>query len=775
MRTVHTSLSVSISLALSCWLPAQAETLEDNAPMESITISANKGPLESGMPATTVSKTQEELFQQQNVFNPEDALRNLPSLTIRKRYSGDRNALVGGRSFSTSQAPRALVLMDGYLLSNFLGRFDAPRWNMVAPEEMARVDVVYGPFSAIYTGNSIGTTIAITTVKPTGFMGSARLAGQVQSYDNYGLRDRYRNYQGSLLLGDRLASGLWYKLMVNHQDATSQPMQYYGINANAAGAFPAVAGSAAALPVTGVAYDTGPTGLRRAVFGANAGAIDRTRQDTIKASFGYDFAGGVSAEGFIAAWQNDSDNSNVTLLRDASGNPVWSGRLSNGGNVFNLPANTFAPFVRDERHVQGGLTVRQRLSDGWSTSAVLSRYKIIEDTQRNASTADPLAANGGAGTAVQRAGTGFRSVELQARRAPGGDSTSTENGWRGDRHALTFGLHASDYLLRQASRNLSDWRSLGGTESQFVGGKTELFGLYAQDAWQFLPAWTATFGLRAEHWKALDGIQRFSGGATENYRPRSDNALSPKLSLSWAVNRELDLRLSAGQGTRFPTVAELFQGTLSGPSIIVSDPNLKAEKSTAVELSAEQRIAAGNLRATVFQDDVRNTIWTQLNLAVFPNITNNQNVGRVRTRGLELAAIIDDVGVPGLSVDAHIAFSKATILENANFQPSVGKQWVRIPRVRSAATITYAPSRLWSVSSTYRYSGRQFNEINNSDINPDVYGGLSRQKQLDVRLRVQPSAHWELAVGVDNLNDYRAYQSHPFPGRTLFSEARYVF
>ena len=761
-------MAAAVSLALAGWLPAQADDAGEPALIQSVTVSSIRTPLDPNLPATAAGKTQEELRQQQNIFNPEDALRNLPSMTIRKRYSGDRNALVGGRSFSTSQAPRALVLMDGYLLSNFLGRFDAPRWNMVAPEEMARVDVLYGPFSAVYPGNSIGTTIAITTSRPTAFSGSARIATQVQQYDNYGLKDRYRNYQASALIGDRLASGLWYKLMVNHQDATSQPMQYYSVTANAAGAFPAPAGGSATA-VSGVVYDTAPTGQRRAVFGANAGAIDHTLQDTVKASFGYDIGPALSAEGFVAWWRNDSENSNASLLRDAAGNTVWSGRVSNGGNVFNIPAATFAPYVREERHLQAGFTLKSTRKTGWNGSATASGYKILDDTQRNAGAADPLAGSGGAGTAVQRGGTGFRSLELQARYTP------LPGDWTGGAHALTFGLHASDYELRQTSRSLPDWRSPAGTETQLVGGATRLLGAYAQDAWRFLPGWTATFGLRAEKWEASDGVQRFTPGPAENYAPRSEHAWSPKLSLAWNAADDLDLRLSAGKGTRFATVAELFQGTQSGPSIIVSDPRLKPERSTALELSAEPRFADGSLRASVFQDDVRDTIWTQLDLTVFPNVTSTQNVGRVRTRGLELAGAIDRLGIRGLSLDANIAFSKSVILENAAYQPSAGKHWVRVPHVRSATTLLYAPRQSWSLAATWRYSGRQFNEINNMDINPDVYGGLSRQKQLDVRLLMRPVRGAELAVGIDNLNDYRAYQSHPLPGRTLFAEARYAF
>ncbi|SEN87411.1 iron complex outermembrane recepter protein [Duganella sp. CF517] len=768
MKTTTRPLAAAISLALTNCPYAHADDTTANAAMQTVTINSSRSALDPDLPTTSVTKTQDELRQQQNIFNPEDALRNMPSMTIRKRYSGDRNALVGGRSFSTTQAPRALVTMDGYLLSNFLGRFDAPRWNMIAPEEMTRVDVLYGPFSALYPGNSIGTTIAVTTSRPAKFEGSVRVAVQDQSFDQYGLKDHYRNYQGSALIGDRLASGLWYKLMVNHQDSTSQPMGYYTATANVAGAFATPAGAGAATPVTGIRYDTGPFGTARAIFGANAGAIDHTRQDTVKTTLGYDFNRTVSAEGFVAWWSNESVTRNQSFMRDAAGNTVWSGRVTDGANVFVVPTAAFAPYTRDERHAQAGATVKTRNGNGWNGSVSASAYRIMKDVQRNAGSADPFAAGGGAGNAVLRDGSGFNSVDLQTTYSPvAGD-------WTGGAHALTIGLHADDYKLEQSTRATADWRNAAGPETQFIGGETRIVALYGQDAWRFAPQWTATLGVRAESWQARNGAQRIPGAA-QNYPGRSEQAWSPKLSLGWDAAADTTLRLSAGRGARFATVAELFQGTAVGSAIVVNDPNLKPERSNALELMAEQRHSFGMLRASLFQDDVRDAIWSQLNLSVFPNVTNVTNVGRVRTRGLELVAQVDRLGVAGLSADANIAFSKSTILENATYQPSVGKDWTRVPRVRGATTLTYAPGAKWSASATYRYSGRQFNEMNNSDYNTDVYGAISRVSQVDMRLLFKPVAGTELAVGIDNLNDDRAYQMHPYPGRTLFAEMRYAF
>lgn len=752
-------MAVAISLALTIHY---AHADDDNDTLHSVTINSVRSTLDRDLPNASVSKTQEELRQQQNIFNPEDALRNLPSMSVRKRYSGDRNALVGGRSFSTTQAPRALVYMDGYLLSNFLGRFDAPRWNMIASEEMTRIDVLYGPFSALYPGNAIGTTIAIATSRPTGFSGSVRIAGQDQDFAQYGAGDHYRNYQASALLADKLESGLWYKLMLNHQDATSQPMGYYTVSANAAGVFPAASGSGAATPVSGIVYDNSAFGLRRAIFGANAGAIDHTLQNTAKLTIGYDISPAVSTEALLAWWSNDSKTSNQTFLRDAAGNAVWSGKVTDGNNTFTIPASTFAPYTRDERHALLGLSAKTRNRAGWNGSISVSAYRILDDAQRNASVADPLAARGGAGSAVIRDGSGFESLDASINRA-------------GATHALTFGVHADTYKLKQSTRASADWRDADGVETQFVGGETRILALYGQDAWHFAPQWHAVFGLRAESWQASDGVQRVTPGATVNYARRSEQAWSPKLSLAWDADADTTLRASFGRGTRFATVAELFQGTTAGSSITVNDPNLKPERSTALELSAEQRYALGSLRASLYQDDVRNTIWSQLNLNVFPIVTNVQNVGRVRTRGLELVGQIDRLGIQGLSAEANIAFSKSTILENDNYLPSIGKNWSRVPRVRSATTLVYAPGDQWSVAATYRYSGPQFNEINNSDYNTDVYGGVSRVRQLDIRARFKPAKGAELALGVDNLNNKQAYQLHPYPGRTLFAEARYAF
>ena len=153
-------LAALIPLLVSGLVQAQGVATERE--LTPVSVSGQRTTLDPNLPTTTASVTREEL-DLRSFTSTEDALTYAPNLTIRKRYIGDRNALIGGRSNSTLQAQRGLVYVDGYLISNFLGRFNAPRWNIVSPEEVERVDVLYGPFSAIYPGNSIGTTVAVST------------------------------------------------------------------------------------------------------------------------------------------------------------------------------------------------------------------------------------------------------------------------------------------------------------------------------------------------------------------------------------------------------------------------------------------------------------------------------------------------------------------------------------------------------------------------------------------------------------------------------------
>jgi iron complex outermembrane receptor protein len=96
-----------------------------------------------------------------------ETLRYLPSIEIVEKFPGDRFQDIQGRTTGPFQPMHNLVYADGILLSALLGNSSfTPRFQMVMPEEISRVDVIYGPYSALYPGNAIGGVVTFTPRRP---------------------------------------------------------------------------------------------------------------------------------------------------------------------------------------------------------------------------------------------------------------------------------------------------------------------------------------------------------------------------------------------------------------------------------------------------------------------------------------------------------------------------------------------------------------------------------------------------------------------------------
>ena len=768
------SLPCRLMPIIACLLAghACAQGVATDKTLESVVVTGTRSPLDPNLPTTTASKTAEQV-REQNFVNVEDALKYMPDMTIRKRYSGDRNSLIGGRSFSELQAPRGLVYADGYLLSQFLGQFNAPRWNVVAPEELARIDVLYGPFSALYPGNSIGTTVVMTTRKPQKFEGSARIQMFSQHLDDSGLSGTYNGHQESAWLGNKV--GDWtYSISANRLQNESQPMQYVT-------QLQASSTLTAAKSVTGAVAGFDPAGKPWYLFGANGSALEDSVQEQFKLKLGYDFSPSLYGEVLYTYWHNDAKRTGASLLRDAAGNPVYAGLVSINGAEYSIPINAFSPQNVEEGHGMWGLKLASKNKQGWNASAVATIYDITTDLTRTATTAPPAAYSGGKGTYADNSGTGWKTLDLQSTYTPGS----------GEAHALAMGYHINRYNLQNKTFSTSDWLNgePGALTSGFFG-KTSLQALFAQDTWKLAPQWLLTMGVRYEQWKAFDGSRERAltdterGESGENssvksvpYPDRTESAWSPKLSVSYMPDEHWLFKASIGKGVRFPTVSELFQGSISGNDIVNNDPSLKPERSYAKELTAERDfrlgVSTGTVRASLFEDDVRDTILNQTN--VITNITNIQNIDRVRTRGIEFYATINDVAIKGLDLTGSITFARSRILENTNNPTVIGNDWVRVPRVRGNLLATYRVNERWTNTLGVRHSSSMYGTLENTDINHNTFGAVSAYTVWDAKATCRISKYVEASFGIDNLTDVRYYVYHPYPGRTFIGELRASF
>ncbi len=754
------------ALALFSPVLALAQGVATENQLEQVLVAGKSASIDARQPGSSASADATKL-EQQNLYNPEDAAALLPSTAIRKRYLGDRNATVGGRSHGVLQPGRALVYLDGYLISNFLGRFDAPRWNMVNMEAIERIDAFYGPFSAQLPGNSIGTTLMITERKPKGFEASVSLRYAQQDFSEYSTQESYGAAQASVRLAGRSeSSGLWWVLGLQHQDSEGHPMGYANaVRGSTSGAF--ATPTASATRVTGIVYDIDPQGRERALFGANT--IDHSIQDTLNLRVGSALGATQQIEARVSLWRNDSTVRDDTWLRDANGNRVWSGTVTDGSYAFTVPASGFAPSTRDELHRQLGLTWKTTHARGWNASLVATQYRIVDDVSRQANLADPQAEAGGAGTVTRRDGTGWTTLEAQAVYKP------SAGDWGDGRHTLTLGAHRNEYRLINTVTTAADWR--GGAEvlNQNYLGRTRVETLYAQDAYRLADDWLLTGGVREERFQTWGGSQYFAGPsvAQTDYATRKISATSPKLALAWSATDTWMLKASAGRGWRFPNVDELYNGTKTGSSITTSDPNLRPERGDALELSAEGQWQQARLRVSLFRDDVTDTIVRQTDATVTPSVTRVNNIDRVLSQGIELSGETAVPGVKALTLSGSATFTDATIKANAANPSTIGKRWLRIPLQRYTLQAAWRPSEQWTASTTWRFSGRQYNTDTNVDVNPDTYGGTSRVNQLDVKLGWRFAREWEWSVGIDNLTDNHAWQAHTLPQRLIHTALRW--
>jgi iron complex outermembrane recepter protein len=714
--------------------------------------------LPTQIPTTIEGITGKQVEETVNAVDAEDALKYFPSLNVRKRYIGDYDhAVLASRASGTGNSARSLVFADGILLSNLLGNGASytPRWGLVTPEEIDRVDVLYGPFSAAYSGNSVGAVVDYVTRMPTQLEAHAKVSGFTQNFKLYGTDKRYSGNQESASLGNRNGDFSWW-FNVNHLDSDSHPIGF------ATKLVSDGSGAAGGTPVTGAVLNASPKGQPWLVLGST-GQV-HTVQDHAKLKLAYDFSPTVRASYVFGYWQNDVERSATSYLRDAAGNPVYSGNIRINGLRYTIAPTDMSVSKGDLQHFIHGLTVKSNTKSVWDWELAASFYDYHKDEVRSPTGALPSANAGGAGRITDLSGTGWNTFAARGTWRPGGMSGE---------HIVDFGLQHDTYYLRTDVWNTNDWIS-GGRTSRFsaFNGNTSLTSLYAQDTWRFAKNWRTTLGGRVERWHAWGG-EVANSSSEQHLGSRNELTFSPKAALAYQMRDDWTLKGSLGRAIRNPSVAELYQGSISSGAIVNNDPNLKAERSWTSELTSEHDLGYGLVRATYFHEDTRDALYSQTNVTVSPTITNIQNVDHIRTNGLEFALQADDVLVRGLGVSASLTYARSTIVENEKFPASEGKWQPRVPRWRGTLLLSYKPSDVWTHTLGARYSGVQYNNLDNSDVNGHSYTGSSNFFVVDWRTRYRIAKQWTASVGVDNLNNQKYWAFHPYTQRTLMAELKY--
>lgn len=749
----------ALATALTFAAPAFAEDTEiAEAPPSILVVGQRDAPIEIEPRGLAVSLGEEQ-FAAINAFNTEDLMKYAPNFFVRKRYSGDSNGVPGFRGTHSTQSARTLVMVDGFAVSNFLGNSFgfAPKWGIVGPGEVKQFDIVYGPYSSRYVGNSMGGIINITTRDPKETEAFATVQGMVQPYDQFATQDSYWGGSAEAGIGLKQKDGPWsVRLTGRFFRNTGHPMTFLGLTPVPGTGGTEVTGALAdpehvRATAAGTGIPGAPGNVTNPYFAAQSPA--KITQQQAKLKVGYD-NGSLTGQFLFAFWHNeDSQTAPDCYLRDAAGKVVCEGRVRIGVQSYTASGANFSKTLRDE--FLTGLKLAAPLTENTTARLAVSTYQVLR-SDGFTSNSYTFGKSNGAGVLAQQGPTGWWTGDL-----------TVEN--KTDMRELAIGLTANAYRTDQTRYSLNNWASaVGKLPITRTFGKSRQLSAWAE-ARLFLDALTVTGGARYDNWRAYDG-----GLQAARYASRTDDSVDPSLSFEYRLADNTSLQLSLAMATRYPTVGELFQGSLNGDgtfNINSFDPNLKPEKSKDANVLIGHDFGWLKLTGSAFYQRVRNTIFAFTGFNQNGITTSNfKNIDLTRQYGLELIAETRDWPVEGMDVDLNGAWIDSRTLRNPSNTLAEGVQFPRIPRWRINGNVRYALTDTVQASLGMRYASRP-----NTDLfglqRGDTFGFTSELFALDAKINWSVTDQFRVSAGVDNITNDRAWVFHPYPQRTFLVEA----
>lgn len=267
------------------------------------------------------------------------------------------------------------------------------------------------------------------------------------------------------------------------------------------------------------------------------------------------------------------------------------------------------------------------------------------------------------------------------------DPFITYSGEKGSRHTFRGRLFHQDNANDNNQENLNyvafteyqyakrfavikDFTFTTGIMNQYTYGEANLYS--ANESGDGINTALNTAGylqLDKKFWNRLN----INGGVRLEYFRVNDreSELAPvfRVGASSMLWKEGYLRGSFGQGFRFPTIAERYINTTIGGVPIVSNPDLRPEKSWSSEVGLMQGVKigkfAGYLDVAAFWQEY--TDFVEFNAGIFGAPTNgffglafqSQNTGRARVRGIDASFMGGGNLTPWLGMNVLVGYTYA--------------------------------------------------------------------------------------------------------------------
>lgn len=273
-----------------------------------------------------------------------------------------------------------------------------------------------------------------------------------------------------------------------------------------------------------------------------------------------------------------------------------------------------------------------------------------------------------------------------------------------------------------------------------------------EDSIDLAPAWMLSLGV-ARHELRPDKV--FSSGNPYSLPDRQKaNDAQAGVFHDWSPT--VRLYATVARKTRLPTLKDRYSQRLG---TYIENPALGPEKSINYEIGYRGTPWAGiTAEAAIFYSDIDDKIQSVAN--VLGNRSQMQNVGKVRSRGVELA-LRGNIG------DALELGGSCTYVDLDN-RSAPATRLTDVPARKLIAHAVWHPTELFDVVALAEHnSGRWASNTARLD-------GFTT---LNLKLVFQPLASTSIEAGVENLadRDYALADGFPAAGRTWFANVNYRF
>jgi outer membrane receptor protein involved in Fe transport len=293
------------------------------------------------------------------------------------------------------------------------------------------------------------------------------------------------------------------------------------------------------------------------------------------------------------------------------------------------------------------------------------------------------------------------------------------------------------------------------SRTRVAGGEQQLYGLFVQDVYTPIPQLELVAGIRGDYWRAYDGFRRDTPPpagipARQTFADIDRIGASPRVALLFHATPTTDLRASAYQGFRVPTINELYRVFRVRNDVTAANEHLKPERLTGGEVGVQQRIGPFEARATAFWNEVEDLIANVTLVNRLPDCPvgticrQRQNLDRARIRGVETE--LEWRPARDWKVIGGYIFTDAQVVDARQQRTLEGKRLAQVPRHGASLTVRYDNPALFTAAATARFVGRQFED----DLNTLTLGSYVL---VDLFLSRRLTRWAEAFVAIENLLD----------------------